>query len=40
MLEVTEVDSDDGEDEDEQNPKFFDNNRDVTQETKVGQCKF
>ena len=29
--------SDEEEDEDEQNPKFFDNNRDVTQETKVMQ---
>lgn len=38
VLEVTEVDSEDGgPDEEEQDPKFFDNNRDVTEETKVGQ---
>jgi len=38
MLEVTEVTSDDDDgDDDKQNPKFFDNNEDVTEATKVGQ---
>ena len=37
MLEVTEVTSDDESDDDKQNPLFFDNNKDVTEATKVGQ---